>query len=429
MYEIALISEHASPLAAPGGVDSGGQNVYVAQVARHLARMGYKVDIFTRRDSPLLPEIVALSPGVRLIHVSAGPAIFVAKEDLLPFMDEFARRMISFIRTSRRRYDLVHANFFMSGDVAIAVKHAFAIPFVVTFHALGKVRRIHQGADDRFPVQRSAIEENVMAEAAAIIAECPQDEMDLITLYGVDERKISVIPCGVDPCEFYPVSKREARARIGLQADERVVLQLGRLVPRKGVETAIQGFAELVGRHQIPARLLIVGGDSPSPDPARMPEINRLQCIAEKCRIAQQVHFVGARPRAELKYYYSAADAFVSTPWYEPFGITPIEAMACGTPVVGSNVGGIKHTVIDNHTGFLVRPRNPVALGNKLALLFQDNTLRQRFSRNSTVRVNLHFTWKEVCISLVALYKSVLPKSMRLVERRAGVIADPASHP
>lgn len=429
MYRIALISEHASPLAAPGGVDSGGQNVYVAQIAEHLARMGFTVDIFTRRDSSRLAEIVDLSPRVRLIHVSAGPAVFVPKEELLPFMDDFARYVIGFMRTSGVRYDLVHANFFMSGYVAIILKHTFDLPFVVTFHALGKVRRLHQGDNDRFPAERDAMEEYVMEEAAAIIAECPQDEADLITLYGADERKITVIPCGVDLTEFHPIPKREARARIGLKGQERMVLQLGRLVPRKGIETAIRGFSELVNRHQIKAQLLIVGGDSASPDPLLTPEMGRLQLIAGQCRIAEQVTFAGARPRAELKNYYNAADAFVSTPWYEPFGITPIEAMACGTPVVGSRVGGIKHTVADQETGFLVPPRDPVALGNKLALLLGDRKLRQRLSRNSIQRVNEHFTWKKVCIRLAGLYKSVLPRNTRFVERRASARPDSASPP
>lgn len=408
MTRIALISEHASPLASPGGVDSGGQNVYVDQVARHLARSGYQVDVFTRRDSPGLADIVTVSPGMRIVHVCAGPAQFVEKEALLPYMDGFADQVIRFMRRAREGYDLVHANFFMSGNVAIAVKRMLGIPFAVTFHALGKVRRLHQGENDRFPAERIAIEERVMHEAAAIVAECPQDKIDMMSLYNVDRRKIAVIPCGVDPAEFYPVPKSQARACLGLDMFERVVLQLGRLVPRKGVETAIRGFAELIHKHCINARLLIVGGDSPLPDARRTPELGRLQQVAEECRIGDCITFVGARPRCELRNYYSAADAFISTPWYEPFGITPLEAMACGTPVIGSKVGGLSHTVVDGKTGFLVRPQDPAAVGARLAVLFCNHELLQRLSHNGIARVNRHFTWKEVCTALAGLYRNII---------------------
>lgn len=413
MPRIALISEHASPLATLGGTDSGGQNVYVAEVARHLAKMGYEIDVFTRRDSPLLPQVVLYSAGVRVVHIDAGPAIQMPKETLLPYMDEFAEQMVAFIGNSPAPYDLVHANFFMSGYVAIILKKALGLPFVVTFHALGKVRRVHQGNSDQFPATRSAIEKHVMQEAAAIIAECPQDRTDLLTLYGADEDKIVIIPCGVNPAEFYPVPKHIARARIGVAADSRIVLQLGRMVPRKGIETTIRGFSELVHTHQVKAQLLIVGGDSADPDPGITPEVGRLQQIASECRVTQDVKFIGARPRQELKYYYSAANAFVSTPWYEPFGITPLEAMACGTPVIGSKVGGIKYTVQDGKTGFLVPPESPAELGNKLAKLFNDRSRLRRLTRNCVQHVNKFFTWTKVCTNLSALYNNIRPRHFR----------------
>lgn len=409
MY-IAVISEHASPLAPLGGVDSGGQNVYVSEIARQLAHMGHEIDIFTRRDASSLPDIVICSSRVRVIHINAGPPRHVQKEALLPYMDAFANEMIKFMRHSLKNYDLVHANFFMSGYVAIVIKRTLGIPFVITFHALGKVRRLHQGNNDRFPPERSAIEKEVMDEAAAVIAECPQDQIDLVTLYAVDAPKIVVIPCGVNPSEFYPVPKREARARIGAKAQERIVLQLGRLVPRKGIETTIRGFSELIHVHRIKARLLVVGGDSLYPNPRLTPELGRLQLIAKECKVADVVVFSGARPRCELKYYYSAANAFVSTPWYEPFGITPLEAMACGTPVIGSNVGGIKYSVSEGKTGFLVRPEDPTAVGDRLARLFNDDELQQELARNSVQHINERFTWSKVCMNLAALYLSLNPR-------------------
>ncbi|GAA5512853.1 D-inositol-3-phosphate glycosyltransferase [Deinococcus carri] len=404
--KIALISEHASPLATLGGTDAGGQNVYVAQVARHLANLGHAVDVFTRRDAPHLPEVLEWVPGVRVVHVPAGPAAVIPKEDLLPLMPEFTRYMAAFM-AREGRYDLLHANFWMSGLVAADLKRLLGVPFVITFHALGKVRRLHQGEADGFPDDRFAIEERLVREADRIIAECPQDEADLRELYGADPARIVTVPCGFDPAEFSPQGRREARERLGLDPAELTVLQLGRMVPRKGVDDAIRGFARAVRSLGQPARLLVVGGNSPDPDPALTPELGRLRAIAQEEGVEDRVTFTGSRDRSVLRDYYSAADVFISTPWYEPFGITPLEAMACGTPVLGARVGGIQHTVADGETGFLVPPRDPDALGERLADLLADAALRERMGAAALARVRTHFTWEGVARQLAQVYREV----------------------
>ena len=405
---IAMISEHASPLGVLGGVDSGGQNVYVGQLARHLAAQGYEVDVFTRRDSDRLPEIAEWVSGIRIVHVPAGPAAFVRKEDMLPYMDDFTAYVRQFCKCQREVYDLVHANFWMSGLVAAELKRTLEIPFVITFHALGRVRRLHQQGADQFPDVRFDIEDRIVAEADRILAECPQDEEDLIRLYNADPARVSIIPCGFDSTELSPISKPLARFALNLPPEERVLLQLGRMVPRKGVDTAILGFARLVHTHGIEARLLIVGGESDEPDPRVTPELSRLQEIARAGGVADRVTFVGRRGRETLKYYYSAADAFVTVPWYEPFGITPVEAMACGTPVVGSNVGGIKYTVRDGETGYLVPPRDPERLGERLAHLYAHPKLMNLLSRQAIRRANDLFTWGKVAQAVAAVYEEVL---------------------
>lgn len=431
---LALISEHASPLALLGGTDSGGQNVYVGQLARHLACIGYEVDVYTRRDSEALPERVEWMNGVRIIHVPAGPPAHLRKEELLPHMAEFTAWMIRAFKRERKGYDLVHANFWMSAMAAADLKRALNVPFVVTFHALGRVRRFHQREADRFPDERFAIEDRVVAEADHVIAECPQDEEDLIRLYNADPARITIVPCGFDPMEFWPVSKQFARIALGLPPDQRVIVQLGRIVPRKGVDTAIRGLARLRHDHQVDAKLLIVGGESEQPDAEVTPEIGRLQKIAEEEQVADSVTLVGRRGREVLKYYYSAADIFVSTPWYEPFGITPIEAMACGTPVVGSNVGGIKFTVRDGETGYLVPPDDPVALGERLAHLYKHPKLLSVFRRQAIRRVNDLFTWQKVAVAASELYEAVIAsgqpqtgdeaESLMLVDRRFDAAVD-----
>ncbi|MGE3912705.1 MAG: glycosyltransferase, partial [Chloroflexota bacterium] len=404
---IALISEHASPLGALGGVDSGGQNVYVGQVARHLAACGWEVDVFTRRDAETLPEVVHWQSGVRIIHVTAGPPCFVPKERLLPYMSAFTATVLREARV--RQYDLLHANFWMSGLVAAEVKRALGIPFVVTFHALGKVRRLHQGEADQSPPERIEIELRIVAEADQIVAECPRDEEDLVSLYDAVPANISIVPCGFDPDELGPVDRRLARMTLGLPLDEPIVLQLGRMVPRKGVDTAIEAFAQLADRHGWSGgRLLIVGGESDTPDPVLTPEIGRLQKMARTLGIRDRVTFTGRRGRTELPTYYSAADVFVTTPWYEPFGITPVEAMACGTPVVGADVGGIRFSVLDGETGYLVPPRDPASVAERLARIVADPELHERLSRNAIARAGRLFTWQKVAASLETVYRDVL---------------------
>ncbi len=408
MKRIAMISEHASPLAMLGGVDAGGQNVYVGQLARHLAAIGYEVDVITRRDSPRLPEVAEWVRGVRIVHVAAGPPEFVRKEDLLPHMEEFTAGVLRLARRQRRGYALAHANFWMSGLVAADVKQAIGLPFVVTFHALGRVRRAFQRAADEFPDARFAIEDRIVAEADQIIAECPQEEEDLIRYYNAEPARITVVPGGFDPTEFWPISKALARVSLGLNPDEPVILQLGRLVPRKGVDTVVRGFARLRRDHDVNARLLVVGGDSNDPDPSLTPEIGRLRSIAQAEGVADEVVFVGRRGREVLKYYYSAADVFVTTPWYEPFGITPLEAMACGTPVVGANVGGIKFTVRDGETGYLVGPDDPAAMAERIAHLYRHPRLMNVFRRQAIKRANDLFTWEHVATGVATVYEDVL---------------------
>jgi D-inositol-3-phosphate glycosyltransferase len=405
---IALVSDHASPLSRLGGVDCGGQNLYVGQVAKSLSALGHEVDIFTRRDSEVLPETADWIAGVRIIHVPAGPAEFVRKEDLLPFMEEFTAYMVRFCRCQRKPYDVIHANFWMSGLVASDLKRILHIPFVITFHALGRVRREHQGSNDLFPDERFIIEDRIVREADHIIAEAPQDEEDLLRLYKADPSKITMVPCGFDSNELWPISKALARITLGLPPDAHIVLHVGRLVPRKGIDNVIRGFAAFLRKNDIGARLLIVGGESDDPDPKWTPEIGTLRQIANEEDVLNSVTMVGRRGRDHLKYYYSAADVFVTTPWYEPFGITPLEAMACGTPVIGSNVGGIKFTVCDGETGFLVPPHDANALADALSYVYARPERLSILGRQAIRRVNELFTWNRVAIDLASVYERVL---------------------
>lgn len=404
--KIAFISEHASPLASLGGVDSGGQNVYVAELAKHLASNGHYVDIYTRWDDPKLPKIIEWENNIRVIHVKAGPVGLLPKEELLPFMPAFKEDMIEFITSEQINYNLVHANFFMSGLVAMWLKEALNIPFVITFHALGSVRQIHQGKSDKFPPERIQIEKQIVQYADAVIAECPQDKSDLIEYYNTPVEKITIIPCGFSAKEFYPVNREIACTLLGLQTDEKILLQLGRMVPRKGVDNVVRCLGRLKNTG-VPYRLVVVGGETDDPNPMACPEIARLQKIARKEGVEDKVIFAGRKNREILKYYYCAAQIFISTPWYEPFGITPLESMACGTPVIGSNVGGIKYSVLDGKTGFLVPPNDPDALAAKVHLLTSNPALLQQMKKASIQRVKENFTWRKVAALVADLYQHI----------------------
>ena len=401
---IAMISEHASPLAVIGGVDSGGQNVYVAHMARCLVELGHEVDVFTRRDDRALAPVVALAPRLRVVHVPAGPEAFVPKEQLLAHMPEFARFCTHWMRAAAR-YDVVHANFFMSGFVGLRLQEAFDLPLVTTFHALGLVRREHQGAADAFPPARIGIERLLAAHSDRVVAECPQDREDLQRLYDADPARIAMVPCGFDALEFAPRPRAEARATLGIPADEFMVLQLGRMVPRKGVETVVRAMAE-PGCEGM--RLRVVGGDSAPADPVRTPEIGRLMAVARECGVADRVIFEGNQPRTGLQDWYAAADVFVTTPWYEPFGITPLEAMACARPVVGSAVGGVRYTVLPGETGLLVPPKNPRALARALASLRAEPARATAMGEAGLRRVRAEFTWERVAASLAEVFDDAI---------------------
>jgi glycosyltransferase involved in cell wall biosynthesis len=408
--KIAIVSEHASPLAAAGGVDAGGQNVYVANVARQLVRKGHRVDVFTRRESRVAPDVV-VDAGVRVVHVDAGPPEVIPKEELLPHMGPFAAFMLERARREASAgdgYDLVHANFFMSAFASLPVCRALGLPLVTTFHALGRVRRLHQGTKDGFPDARFAIEDLAVQASDRVIAECPQDRSDLVSLYDADPARIATVPCGFEPSEFAPMDRDAARRRLGWDIETFTVLQLGRLVPRKGIDNVIRSLAPLDHVHGVRARLVIVGGNSDEPDAVRTPEIARLHGVAREADVAHQVTFVGRRDREALALYYGACDVFVTTPWYEPFGITPVEAMACARPVVGARVGGIQSTVVEGVTGLLVPPHAPLPLAAALSRLAHEPDLARRYGLAGRERAVREFTWAKVGARLAEVYHDVL---------------------
>lgn len=405
---VAFLSEHASPLALRGGTDAGGQNVYVDEVARGLGGRGHRVDIFTRRDGAELPEIVALAPGVRVVHLAAGPPSPLPKDELWPLMPAFSDAFRAFARRDGARYDLSHGNFWMSGWVATELRRDLGIPVAQIFHATGKTKRRHQGQADTSPDGRIGIEEAIVRDADRLIAQCPAERDELIGDYAADPARVATIPSAVNTRLFHPTDRAEARRRLGLDPHAPIVVYVGRMLPRKDVRNVVRAVALLAKQTDLPVQLLLVGGETTEPDPVATPEIGEVRRLAAELGIADQVICTGRRQPGELHWYYGAGDVAVTTPWYEPFGLTPLEAMACGRPVVGSAVGGLTYTIADGVTGFLVPPRDPAALAARLHLLLADPALRERMGGAARDRIAREFTWDTVVERTAALYGELL---------------------
>lgn len=411
---IAFLSEHASPVALLGGEDAGGQNVYVDEVSRNLAKLGYAVDVFTRRDASATPEIIEWTPNVRIINLIAGPPTFLAKDSLWEFMPAFRDAFLDFSERNEAYYDLIHGNFWMSGWVASQLQSRLNVPAVQIFHAMGKTKQRHQGSADTSPEGRIAIESQIIQSVERIIAQCPSELSELVDDYDAKPERVVVIPSAVNTYVFHPVAMAEARQRVDLAQDAFVIAYVGRMVPRKDVRNVVRAMALLVRRWRQattklpPVHLLLVGGESVEPDPIATPEIGVLQQLVAELGIAEYVSFVGKRQQDTLYNYYSAGNVAVTTPWYEPFGLTPLEGMACGRPVIGSAVGGITYTIADGETGFLVPPRDPEALADRFYQLLMEPELCERMGLAARERVEREFTWETVARRTADLYETVV---------------------
>jgi D-inositol-3-phosphate glycosyltransferase len=392
---IALVSEHASPLAVLGGVDAGGQNVHVAALAHALAERGADVVVHTRRDDPDLPRVVDVD-GVRVVHVDAGPAAPVPKDELLPYMGEFADALRHDWRDEPPA--IVHAHFWMSGLASFEAAAPLGIPVVQTFHALGVVKRRQQGVKDTSPAARIDVERMLAREVAHVLATCSDEMFELLHLGG-EGRRISVVPCGVDLEHFRPDGPVEARRP---DAPPHRLVVVSRLVERKGIGNVISAMPALPS-----VELVIAGG--PARDRLRDdPEARRLQQLAEDLGVADRVDLRGRVERVDVPALLRSADVCVCVPWYEPFGIVPLEAMACGVPVLASAVGGLVDTVVHGATGIHVPARRPDLVAQAVRELLADDDLRARLAAGGLERARSRYGWHRVAAGTLAAYTSVL---------------------
>ena len=397
---LAILSLHTSPLAQPGAGDGGGMNVYVDSLASALARAGVSCDVYTRAEHPDQPRTVAVEPNYRVVHVDAGPRAPVAKEALPGLVGEFTEAMLAGIRGAGVEYDALHANYWLSGQVAHRLKHQLSLPMLATFHTLARVKS-EPGAPGPDDSERIRGETEIVRCADLILASTPAEARELQSLYDADSDRVEVLPPGVDHQVFSPGSKVAARRRLGLPGD-RVLLFVGRIQPLKGLDVAVRCLAELED-----GVLWVVGGPSGADGPE---ELARVQALAGELDVTERVVFLPPRPHAELADYYRAADVCVVPSRSESFGLVALEASACGTPVVAAAVGGLRSIVEDGRTGFLVEGREPLDWATPVSLLLDDPELAELMGSRAAAR-SARWSWCMTAARLRRLFSDLVERT------------------
>lgn len=410
MLRIAMISYHTCPLATLGGKDTGGMNVYVRDLTRQLGQLGIHVDVFTRSQDDHVPHVLhELGYGNRVVHVPAGPEHPVPREELLGYIPSFVEGVKRFACEKGIRYDIIHSHYWLSGIAAAALSEAWGqIPIVHMFHTLGEMKnRIARTPDEREGEYRLHGERQVLRRVDRVIVATLAELMQLRFLYKADVDKLTVIPPGVDVSHFYPIPADEAKMYVGLKPDDRMVLFVGRIEPLKGLDTLIEAMSALQLKETQRVHLAIIGGD-PAASPQEMSaEMARLQKLCDDLSMGQTVVFLGKRDQDKLPYYYSAAELLVMPSHYESFGMVALEAMACGTPVIASEVGGLAYLVKDGETGFTIPDQEPDTLCEKISWLLNDHDLRRSMSERA-VKYAQDYAWEKITSQIVDVYQDLV---------------------
>ncbi len=412
---IAMLSYHTCPLAILGGKNTGGMNVYVRELTRFLGREGVHVDVFTRSENEHVPSVSHdLGYFNRVVHIPAGPEVFLPKEVLAEYTDAFAQGILDFARQKQIQYDLVHSHYWLSGMAGKLLKEAWQVPMLQMFHTLGKMKQcIGRTPEEREGQYRILGESNVMDAAERIVAATDAEKSQLQDLYGVDPQKITVIPPGVNTHHFYPIPSDEAKEAIGISPKDRMALFVGRIEPLKGVDTLIKAMSIVKKNCRsfiCPHYLIIIGGDPEGKTEELSAEMERLQNLCKALDLDEMVVFLGKRGQDTLPYYYSAAEVVVMPSHYESFGMVALEAMACGTPVIASRVGGLAHLIRDGETGFFVPAHDAEALAEKLRSIFVNHELRDQIGARAAEYAQ-GFSWEKITRQVLSVYQGLIPVS------------------
>ncbi len=420
IQRLAMLSVHTCPLAMLGGKETGGMNVYVRDLGRELSRRGIAVDVYTRSQNPAIARITSLADRARVIHVKAGPERPYSKTRVYNHLDEFVEGVLEQVRHDGIRYDLIYSHYWLSGLVAEALRQRWGIPFVQMFHTLAEMKnRVARTPQEREPELRREKEAYIMRSADRLVAATVNEQQDMVEAYGADPRKIAVIPPGVDLNRFKPLDRAEARQFLGLPPDHRMILFVGRIQPLKGIDILIRALA--VAKQREPKLLgdvclCLIGGD-PNPDSeVEQAELERIQKLEAELDLGDLVTRLGAKDQDTLVYYYSAAEMVVMPSLYESFGMVALEAMACGTPVIASDVGGLSLNIEDGYNGYLVPGQNPQALAEKIILLLRYPILREQLAEQARTWVT-RFSWPNIADELLELFHQLTGQPLPPNER------------
>ena len=414
MLRVAMLSYHTCPLAILGGKDTGGMNVYVRDLTRELGRLGIHVDVFTRSQDEHVPHVLHdLGYGNRVVHVPAGPEVPLAKRELIDYIPEFVNGIKAFAAEKGIHYDIIHSHYWMSGLAAESLSDAWGgTPIVHMFHTLGEMKnRIAQSDEERESPERIAGEKRVLGRVDRVVTATLAERTQLRFLYKADDRKLITIPPGVDTSHFYPIPPDEAKMAIGIKPDIRMILFVGRIEPLKGLDTLIRAMSCLKLNHpDRPVHLAIIGGEPDASAEQRTSEMARLQKLCDELALDQTVIFLGKRGQDTLPYYYSAAEVLIMPSHYESFGMVALEAMACGTPVIASEVGGLGFLVKNGETGYTIPNGEPDVLCEKLSTLLNDADLRETMGRCAAEYAQ-SYTWSKIAAQIVGVYQALLNKN------------------
>ena len=409
---IAIISYHTCPLATLGGKDTGGMNVYVRDLTRYLGRFGIHADVFTRSQDEHVPHVLHdLGCGNRVVHIPAGPETLLPKKELQGYIDSFVDNIIDFAEKKQIHYDLIFSHYWLSGLAALKLKKVWNIPVIHMFHTLAllknKIARSEKEIEGDYRIEG---EKKVLSEIEKLIVATTDEKENLQTLYSTPPDIIKIIPPGVDTNHFYPIPIDEAKAFIGIPENEKMILFVGRIEPLKGIDTLIKAISQLQQADilsRCPHYLYIIGGDADSGQEKMNEEMQRLQDLRVKLGVGDLIIFLGKRDQDSLQYYYSAAEMLIMPSHYESFGMVALESMACGTPVIATQVGGLQHLVLDQETGFTIPNDNPDALEEKITVLICKPELREKMSQRSASYAQ-SFSWNTITNNIIEIFEKTI---------------------
>jgi glycosyltransferase involved in cell wall biosynthesis len=407
---IALISVHGDPAIDIGKEEAGGQNVYVLKVGKALAKLGWNVDMFTRKTNPNQPEIVQHDARCRTIRLVAGPEAFVPRDNLFEYLPLFVDRFKEFQTENNLKYELVHTNYWLSGWVGMKLAKDLSLKQVHTYHSLGAVKYQSVSEVPFIAGTRLQVEKACLESAACVVATSPQEKEHMRQLVS-DKGNIDIIPCGTDIESFGSVSRSEARLRLGIPRSSLVVLYVGRFDRRKGIETLVRAIGRSIFPGLADIRLILAGGSRPGQSDGI--ERERIEGIVDELGLRDFTTFPGQIDRETLPYYFGAANVCVVPSHYEPFGLVAIEAMAAGVPVVASDVGGLKYTVVPEKTGLLCPPQDDAAFAEAIDRILSRPTWERKLGKAARERVKTKFGWDEVGRQLTELYNDLITESSR----------------